>query len=418
MKKIKQDNRLSPLDLPVKDWQIKAGGMTAKCPRVYIRTFGCQMNFLDSEVVSGILSSDGYQLVEEPGLADVVLLNGCSVRQHAEQRVWGQLRALKEIKKNKKIKVGVIGCIAENYKDEIFKMFPWVDIVIGPRRLSEIKELLKDSLKDKNRILSCGEEKDLLEDESIAERKDKSRAFVRIMVGCDNFCSYCIVPYVRGRERSRPAKEIIAEVTKLSRKDYKEVMLLGQNVNSYGKGLGENMDFPDLLGEISKIKAIEKIYFMTSHPKDVSMKLIDTIAAEQKICRRIHLPVQSGSERILRLMNRGYTDTDYLRLVERIRRAIPAVILSTDIMVGFPTETDEDFKKTYNLMKRIEFNSSFIFKYSPRPPAPSSQMEDDVLLAEKKKRHQVLLELQRGISRRLKDEKGAFSNSYTTVLDS
>ncbi|MEA3328741.1 MAG: tRNA (N6-isopentenyl adenosine(37)-C2)-methylthiotransferase MiaB [Candidatus Omnitrophota bacterium] len=361
------------------------------------------MNFLDSELVAGILSGDGCELVDSPGQADVVLINGCSVRDHAEQRVWGQLGRLAELKKGKRLKIAVIGCIAENYKEEIFNRFPYVDLVVGPRRISEIKKLLEKVIRDERRILSCGKEKRLLKDESIAKRKSKLQAFVRVMTGCDNFCSYCIVPYVRGRERSRPAKDILAEITKLMQTGYKEIMLLGQNVNSYGRGLPGDIDFADLLKKISNIKGIEKIGFMTSHPKDMSMKLIETIADEEKISRQVHLPVQSGSGKILRLMNRKYTNIDYLRLIDKIKRIIPKVTLSTDVMVGFPTETKDDFKMTCDLMKKVKFSRAFIFKYSPRPPAVSSRMKDDVDLNEKKQRHQVLLKLQQQIS--LKEKK-------------
>ena len=370
--------------------------------KVFIRTLGCQMNFLDSELISGILSLGGYKLVDNPKQADVVLINGCSVREHAEERVWGQLGRLAELKKNKRLKIAVIGCIAENYKEKIFARFPYVDLIVGPRKIGEIKKLLEKTARGKRRILSCGEGKDLFKDESIAKRKSKLKAFVRIMVGCDNFCSYCIVPYVRGREKSRPLEDILAEITKLAQAGYKQITLLGQNVNSYGKGLAKGIDFADLLRKISGIKEIEKIGFMTSHPKDMSIKLIKTIAAEQKISRQVHLPVQSGSKRILRLMNRRYTNTDYLKLIERIKQVIPGVRLSTDIIVGFPTETRDDFKMTYNLMKEVGFNRAFIFKYSPRPPAVSVRMKDDISLDEKKQRHQTLLKLQQEISRRLK----------------
>ena len=383
--------------------------------KIYIRTFGCQMNFLDSELVAGILSGSGYKLVDSPRQADLVLINGCSVREHAEQRVWGQLEMLARLKKNKRLKIGLIGCIAENYKQEIFERFPCLDLVIGPRRIGEIKGLVEKALISGKRMLSCGEEKNLFQDESIARRKNKTCAFVRIMVGCDNFCSYCIVPYVRGRERSRLSGHILAEITKLARNGYQEIILLGQNVNSYGKGLSEGLDFADLLKRVNRVPGIERIGFMTSHPKDISMKLIEAVAGQRKVSKQFHFPVQSGSERILRLMNRGYTSAGYLKLVGKIRQVIPGAGLSTDIMVGFPTETEDDFRMTYDLVKKVKFNNAFIFKYSPRPPAASSRTKDDVSLNEKKERHRVLLSLQQEISRRLKNEKDV-NNDCAAIL--
>ncbi|MEA3560820.1 MAG: MiaB/RimO family radical SAM methylthiotransferase, partial [Candidatus Omnitrophota bacterium] len=230
--------------------------------------------------------------------------------------------------------------------------------------------------------------------------KTSPSAFITIMQGCNNFCSYCIVPFVRGREKSRDIEDILKEAKFLVENGTREITLLGQNVNSYGKENG--IFFPELLYKIAEIKNLKRIRFATSHPKDMSIKLIKTIAAEQKISRQVHLPVQSGSKRILRLMNRRYTNTDYLRLIERIKQVIPGLRLSTDIIVGFPTETRDDFKMTYNLIKEVGFNRAFIFKYSPRPPAVSARMKDDISLDEKKQRHQTLLKLQQEISRRLK----------------
>jgi len=362
--------------------------------KIFLKTFGCQMNFLDSEVAAGVLTGDGFELVDSPGKADIILFNGCSVRQHAEERVWGGLGALKKLKgKNGKIKIGVLGCIAEAHKDEILRRFPQVDLVAGPRRVKEIGIFLGEVINEGNRLVALGQGNDFLKDESFALRKNKTSAFVRIMVGCDNFCSYCIVPYLRGRERSRPSRDILDEISSLVAKGYEEVILLGQNVNSYGKGLEEVIDFAELLKQTAKIDGLKRIRFMTSHPKDISTKLIEVIAAEKKIVRHIHLPLQSGSDRILRLMNRGYSSGDYLTLVTKLRQAIPRMILSTDVIVGFPQETRDDFKKTYNLVKEIGFDNAFIFKYSPRPPAASAKMKDDVPLSEKEERNQILLAL-------------------------
>ncbi len=364
--------------------------------KVFLKTFGCQMNFLDSEVVAGVLAGDGFELVDSPGKADVILFNGCSVRRHAEERVWGGLGAVKKLKaKNGKIKIGVLGCIAETHRDEILRRFPHVDLVVGPRRVKDIGIFLAEVINKGNRLLALGEDNTFLKDESFALRRSKTDAFVRIMVGCNNFCSYCIVPYLRGREKSRPSVDILREISALVAKGYQEVMLLGQNVNSYGKGLEENTDFAGLLEKAVKVSRLKRIRFMTPHPKDISSKLIKVIANEEKIVKHIHLPLQSGSDRILRLMKRGYSSGSYLRLVDRLRQAIPGVRFSTDIIVGFPQETREDFEKTHNLVKKIGFDNAFIFKYSARPPAASAKMKDDVPLSEKEERNQILLALYR-----------------------
>jgi len=396
---MEKSNRDRPNPKRLKNLSPRNGSMfsgqdSARKPKVFIKTFGCQMNFLDSEVVVGILTREGFELVDSPGKADVILFNGCSVRQHAEERVWGGLGALKKIKaKNRNIKIGVLGCIAEAHKDEILRRFPQVDFVVGPRRIKEIDIFLDEVINKGNRLVVLGQGSDFLRDESFALRKNKTSAFVRIMVGCDNFCSYCIVPYLRGRERSRSSRHVLDEITTLVAKGHEEVILLGQNVNSYGKALEEVIDFADLLKQTAKIDGLKRIRFMTSHPKDISTKLIEVIAGEKKIVRHIHLPLQSGSDRILRLMNRGYSSGDYLTLVTKLRQAIPGLILSTDVIVGFPKETMDDFKKTYNLVKEIGFDNAFIFKYSPRLPAASVKMKDDVPLCEKEERNQMLLAL-------------------------
>ena len=278
--------------------------------------------------------------------------------------------------KNRKIKIGVLGCIAEAHKDEILRRFPQVDFVAGPRRVKEIGIFLDEVINRGNRLVALGQSNDFLKDEAFALRKNKTNSFVRIMVGCDNFCSYCIVPYLRGRERSRLSRDILDEISTLVAEGCEEVILLGQNVTSYGKGLEEVIDFAGLLKQTVKIDGLKRIRFMTSHPKDISMKLIEVIAGEKKIVRHIHLPLQSGSDRILRLMNRGYSSGDYLTLVAKLREAIPRLILSTDVIVGFPQERRDDFKKTYNLVKEIGFDNAFIFKYSPRLPAASAPSPD------------------------------------------
>jgi len=375
--------------------------------KVYIRTFGCQMNERDSEWIIGRLLSEGWELTDNPANADLAIVNTCSVRKHAEDRAFSLVGQLKKIKNQKpNFKIALIGCSAEAYKEEIFERFPYVDLVIGPAKENKFLEFLKEERK----ILSVGEEGE--NKEFILEcdyRRKRFSAFVSIMEGCDNFCSYCIVPYVRGRERSRPLKEIVNEVKFLVDKGYKEVMLLGQNVNSYkldsllvgSLGRDKNNGFIKLLEEIDKT-GIERIRFMTSHPKDASGDLFRAMRDLEHICEHLHLPLQSGSDKILKLMNRNYTLDRYLNLVDEYRKILPSGSLTTDIIVGFPGEEEEDFEATLNALLKIEFDSAFIFKYSPRPYTSASKLEDNVPRQEKERRNNLALAVQKEISLRKK----------------
>ena len=375
--------------------------------KVYIKTFGCQMNERDSEWIIGRLLSEGWELADNPANADLAIVNTCSVRKHAEDRAFSLVGRLKKIKNQKpNFKIALIGCSAEAYKEEIFGRFPYVDLVIGPAKENKFLEFLKEERK----ILSVGEEGE--NKEFIPEcdyRRKRFSAFVSIMEGCDNFCSYCIVPYVRGRERSRPLKEIVNEVKCLVDKGYKEVMLLGQNVNSYkldsssvgSLGRDKNNGFIKLLEEIDKT-GIERIRFMTSHPKDASGDLFRAMRDLEHVCEHLHLPLQSGSDKILKLMNRNYTLDRYLGLVDEYRKILPSGSLTTDIIVGFPGEEEEDFEATLNALLKIEFDSAFIFKYSPRPYTSASKLKDNVPRQEKERRNNLALAVQKEISFRKK----------------
>ncbi|MFC1806864.1 tRNA (N6-isopentenyl adenosine(37)-C2)-methylthiotransferase MiaB [Candidatus Omnitrophota bacterium] len=394
---------------------------------VFIKTYGCQMNERDSEIICGMMMQEGYAPVQSADEADLIIYNTCSVRKHAEDRVWGNLGSLVKVigppsfasaklsrgaTKPKRI-LGLVGCMGKAYGKEVFRRLPHVDFVCGPANIYDIPEIIDKIRAGKKHIVSIGREKRPMKKGSAAYRDEKIRAFVNIGEGCDNFCSYCIVPHVRGREASRPAKDIIDEIKRLVDAGTKEVTLLGQNVNSYGekpatKGSPERRrgetsnqlpDFVGLLEEINKIDGLERIRFMTSHPKDVSVYLFSAMRDLKKVCEHLHIPLQSGADRILKLMNRKYTVSHYLGLVDSLRKIIPDVTITTDIIVGFPGESDKDFMDTYMLMKEIKFDSSFIFKYSPRPFTKAADLDDDVPRKIKEERNQSLLILQNDMTR-------------------
>ncbi|NQT46817.1 MAG: tRNA (N6-isopentenyl adenosine(37)-C2)-methylthiotransferase MiaB, partial [Candidatus Omnitrophica bacterium] len=326
--------------------------------------------------------------------ADVILFNTCSVRRHAEGRVEGQLNQIKDIKtKRFGIVIGLVGCMAQNYKDGLLKQFPHLDFVAGPRNIYDIPDVIDKAMIMGKRDVAVDKEARPPSGDTGDYREDSIKAFVSIGEGCNNYCSYCIVPHVRGREASRQPKDIVAEVKKLINGGVKEITLLGQNVNSYGKETGTETNFVNLLQALDKT-GIERIRFMTSHPKDATPELFDAMKDLKSVCEHLHLPLQSGSDKILQMMNRGYASGDYLRLVDELRSRIPDCAITTDLIVGFPTETDEDFEQTANLMQQIKFDKAFIFKYSPRPPAKSSELKDDVPMAVKERRNLSLLELQ------------------------
>ncbi|MBU0477021.1 tRNA (N6-isopentenyl adenosine(37)-C2)-methylthiotransferase MiaB [bacterium] len=361
------------------------------------------MNKHDSEVVLGLLLSQGYKAIESREKADVILVNTCSVRKHAEDKVYSMLGELTKIKKDRPdLVVGVMGCMAQKDKNGIFKRSSNVDFVCGTHNFQRIPKMIKTVVEQKTKIDLTEMGKQVFVSPTLSSRESKTSAWVSIMKGCDNFCSYCIVPYVRGREVSRPSEDILQEVKELAHAGYKELTLLGQNVNSYGKGLNENVDFSDLLELIHRIEGIELIDFVTSHPKDIPLKLIDAVANLEKVSRYLHFPLQSGSDKILRLMNRGYTLSHYMEIVNKLRERIPDIRLGTDIIVGFPGEDEEDFNKTYQAMKEIEFAQAYMFKYSPRERTAAFKLADDVPQQVKKERLNKIIELQKSISQKKK----------------
>lgn len=346
----------------------------------HVTTFGCQMNARDSEKLRGILEAMGYKNIESEE-ADLVIYNTCTVRENADNHVYGRLGILNGYKKkNPDMKIGICGCMMQEAQivDKIKKSYPFVDIIFGTHNIHELAELVVKNLRSGKREVDIWDKADSIVEDLPTDRKYSFKSGINIMFGCDNFCSYCIVPYVRGRERSREPKDILNEIEKLSKDGVKEIMLLGQNVNSYGKTLDEPMSFADLLREVDKVPGIQRIRFMTSHPKDLSEDLIDAIAESDHVCHHIHLPLQSGSSRILKLMNRHYDKDKYLSLVDSIRKKIPDVSLTTDIIVGFPGETEEDFEETMDVIERVRFDSAFTFQYSKRTGTPAARMEDQV----------------------------------------
>lgn len=344
------------------------------------KTFGCQMNAKDSEKLLGILIKIGYVETDSEN-ADFVLYNTCTVRENANLKVYGHLGYMQNLKKkNPNMMIALCGCMMqeEQVVEKIKKSYKFVDIVFGTHNIFKLAELLYKRIESGKMYIDIWKDTDMIVEDLPIERKFSFKSGVNIMFGCDNFCSYCIVPYVRGRERSRKPEDIVREVEDLVADGVTEVMLLGQNVNSYGKGLEEEISFAELLRRVEKVDGIERIRFMTSHPKDLSDELIEVMKDSKKICRQLHLPLQSGSDRLLKLMNRKYTKEGYLKLVDKIKMAMPDVAITTDIIVGFPGETEEDFLETMDVVKKARYDSAFTFIYSKRTGTPAAKMEDQV----------------------------------------
>lgn len=346
-----------------------------------VTTFGCQMNARDSEKLTGILEQIGYVEEQDEEKADFVIYNTCTVRENANQRVYGRLGQLGRIKKkNPHMMIALCGCMMQEPEvvEKLKKSYHFVDLIFGTHNIYKFAELLATRMESGRTVIDIWKDTDKIVEDLPVERKYPFKSGVNIMFGCNNFCSYCIVPYVRGRERSRDPEAIIREIKRLVADGVVEVMLLGQNVNSYGKTLAQPVSFAQLLKEIEKIEGLERIRFMTSHPKDLSDELIQTMAESKKICRHLHLPVQSGSTRILDKMNRRYTKEGYLDLVKRIKKAIPDISLTTDIIVGFPGETEDDFQETLDVVRKVRYDSAFTFIYSKRTGTPAAVMGDQV----------------------------------------
>ncbi len=363
-------------------------------------TYGCQMNKYDSERIAGILQNSGIGLTDNLETADVIILNTCSIREKAEQKVYSQLGRLAPLKeKNPGLIIGVGGCVAQIQGKRILQRAPQVDLVFGTFNINKLPYLVREIEEKGIKIADVNDGYDIENDDSSAIKREGSvGAWVSIMHGCNNFCTYCIVPYTRGREKSRSAGSILREIRGLAGEGFKEVTLIGQNVNSYGKDGVEGIDFPDLVSMIDNIKGIERIRFITSHPKDLSDKLIKAMAGLPHVCEYLHLPIQAGSDRVLSRMNRGYTSSDYLKKIENIKKSIPEASLSTDIIVGFPGETDDDFDKTKDIIKRVGYDGIYLFKYSPRKETPAAEFSDMAPDDVKQERFEEIMELQDGIT--------------------
>ena len=373
-------------------------------PTAYVETYGCQQNEADSERIRGLLVESGYAIVQEAEGADVVVMNTCAIREHAEQRVFGNLGALTHTKRRHEgQKIFLCGCMAgqDHVVQRIKKSYPHVDGVFSTHHLWQFPEILDRVLFTKKRTYFVEDEAGSIA-EGIPQVRDNSlKAWVSIMYGCNNFCTYCIVPYVRGRERSRKSEDILKECRDLVESGIKDITLLGQNVNSYGKDLDEGIDFADLLAKIAAIDGDFKIRFMTSHPRDASKKLFDTMAASPKIAKQLHLPFQSGSSRVLKAMNRHYDRETYLEKVRYAKSVMPDLVLTSDVIVGFPGETEEEFEETISLIQEVRYDSLFTFIFSPRAGTPAASMDDPTPKEEKNRRFDKLCAVQNAISEQI-----------------
>lgn len=366
-------------------------------PRAMVDTFGCQQNVADGQRIMGMLKDMGFTFTDRPEEADLVLLNTCAVREHAEDRVFGNLGALSHTKReNPNQIICLCGCMAQEKRvsERVKKSYPYVDLVFGPQALWKFPELVWQVYHTRKRVVSVEDEHGRLAEGLPVVREKGVKAWVSIMYGCNNFCSYCIVPYVRGRERSRDARCVLQEVRELVEAGYKDITLLGQNVNSYGNDLKNNYDFADLLSDIDKIPGDYLIRFMSSHPKDAGRKLFDTMARCAHVAKQLHLPFQSGNDRVLKEMNRRYTRAQYLELVNYARSVMPGLVLTSDVIIGFPGETESEAMDTVSLVKEVGFDALFTFLYSPRPGTAAASMPDPATRQEKQKWFDTLLEAQ------------------------
>lgn len=352
-----------------------------RAPVACVRTYGCQQNVSDSEHMKGMLESAGFVFSDQPEEADFILFNTCAVREHAQDRVFGNVGALKHLKQRRPdVLIALCGCMMqqESVAEKIYGSYSFVGLVFGTHVVHRLPELMYRALTDKRRLVEIPQEDGVIAEGIPVHRDSEFKGWLPIMYGCNNFCSYCIVPYVRGRERSRDPEAVVAEAKAMVAAGYKEITLLGQNVNSYGKGESHGVDFPALLERINAIEGDFLIRFMTSHPKDATPRLFDTIARCEKVSRHFHLPFQSGSNRVLKAMNRGYTREQYLDLIAYARKVVPDIAFTSDVIVGFPGEQREDFEQTLDLIRQVRFVSLFTFIFSPRPGTPATKMEDPI----------------------------------------
>ena len=388
-------------------------------PLCYLHSFGCQQNVSDGEKILGVLCEMGYGVTKDMDNADLIIYNTCAVREGAELKVYSLVGNLKKLKEKKPgLVIGLCGCMAQQEKtvEQIRKSYRHVDMIFGTFALKELPRLLYTVLTEKKPVSDITEYEGTIPEDIAAVRNDRIKASVPVMYGCDNFCSYCIVPYVRGRERSREPEAVLNEVRQLAEAGYKEIMLLGQNVNSYGRNLPEPVTFAELLREINKIKGDFKVRFMSSHPKDATRELIDAVIDCEKVCKHMHLPLQSGSDRILEAMNRRYTAEKYMEIVNYARSRIPDFSFSTDIIVGFPNETEEDFQATLKIVEEVGYDNIFSFIYSVRSGTKAALIDDKTDPEEKSSRMRRLLELQREITD--KSFKRFIGRTLTVLFDS
>lgn len=387
-----------------------------KNKKYIVTTYGCQMNEHDSEVLSGMLENMGYMAADNKEEADLIIYNTCCVRENAELKVYGNLGALKNLKRKKNdLIIAVCGCMMQqsHVVEKIKNKYKHVDLIFGTHNLFRFPELLAKSMESENMFVEVWENESDIVEGLPASRKHKIKAFINIMYGCNNFCTYCIVPYTRGRERSRDMNDIVKEAAGLAQNGTKEIMLLGQNVNSYGKTLDRDVDFAGLLRELDKVPGIERIRFMTSHPKDLSDRLIDAMAECDRVCEHLHLPFQAGSDHILKTMNRKYTKEGYLSLVKKLKDRIPDIRLTTDIIVGFPGETEEDFQHTLDIVEKVGYDSAFTFLYSVRQGTPAAKMKGQIDRETKQNRFNRLLKSVNKISA---DINRSYLNKVEEVL--
>lgn len=375
--------------------------MTYK-PKLFIKTFGCQMNVNDSEYIIGQLEQLGYSTTEDIFKSNLILLNTCCVRAKVEQKIYSLIGKIKKIKENNpNVILGICGCMAQKEKENIFERAPYVDFIFSPSQVNNLEEIINTVKYGNEKYISCENTPEFSFNHIPVKRESKISAWIQIMRGCNNYCSYCVVPYTRGPEQSRGVSEIISEVKILAKDKYKEIYLLGQNVNSYGNDLSRSATFSKLLESLNNINGIERIRFTTSHPKDFSFDLIKTIKKCNKICNHIHLPIQSGSSKILKMMNRKYDINYYNNIIKEIRNNIDNIAITTDVMVGFPGETEDDFMDTLRAFKEIEFDEAYTFIYSNRENAIASLLPDQVPLQVKKERLWKLIDLQKEISTKI-----------------
>jgi len=378
---------------------------------IYIETYGCQMNVADSELVASILDEKKFSVVEDISEADVIIFNTCSVRQHAEERVLGRINnEMSRKRNNRNIKIGVIGCMAQRLEDKLNEVNSNIDFVVGVDQYKELPKIINALFNEPDFICNTDIDDTEIYKDIYPIHTGKFNAFVTIMRGCNNFCSYCIVPYTRGRERSRPTEDVLNEITKIGEKGFKDVTLLGQNVNSYQY---KNINFAELLRQANKIETINRIRFVTSHPKDLSDEVIKVMAESEKVCEHLHLAMQSGDDDILAKMNRGYTSEHFLDITNKLRKAMPEIAITTDIIAGFPGETEEQFNRTYDLMKKIKFDYAFTFKYSPRTGTKAAEYTDQIAEEIRLERLQKLIELQQDITTlKYKEQIGKIKEIY------